>query len=131
MAHFAKVENGLVVDVIVASQEVIDSGDFGDPSLWLQCSYNTHGGVHYGANGEPDGLPALRLNYPAIGWDYNATIDGFTPPQPYPSWVLNVDTGLYDPPTPQPDCPYPNNNYVWDESAWTESGDGWVLRYPI
>lgn len=131
MAHFAKVENGLVVDVIVASQEVINSGEFGDPSIWIQCSYNTHGGVHYGADGKPDGLPALRKNYPSIGWDYNASLDAFVPPKPYPSWVLNEQTCLYDPPTPQPDCPYPDNNYVWDENAWNETGDGWVLRYPL
>jgi len=130
MAHFAKVENGLVTDVIVVTQEVINSGEFGEPSLWVQCSYNTHGGVHYGADGQPDGLPALRKNYPAIGWDYSTELDAFIPPKPYPSWVLNTQTCLYDPPTPQPECPYPDNEYVWDETAWDETGNGWVLRYP-
>jgi hypothetical protein len=39
MSHFAKVENGIVVNVIVAEQDVIDSGIFGHG--WVQTSYNT------------------------------------------------------------------------------------------
>jgi len=31
MAHFAKIENGIVAQVIVAEQDVIDSGLFGSP----------------------------------------------------------------------------------------------------
>jgi hypothetical protein len=42
MAHFAKVENGIVTQVIVAGQDVIDSNIFGEG--WVQTSYNTHGG---------------------------------------------------------------------------------------
>ncbi|CAB4205386.1 hypothetical protein UFOVP1403_88, partial [uncultured Caudovirales phage] len=44
MAHFAQVENGIVMQVIVADQDVIDSGAFG--SGWVQTSYNTYGGQH-------------------------------------------------------------------------------------
>ena len=54
MTHFAKVKNGIVTQVIVAEQDVIDSGLFGDG--WVQTSYNTHGGQH------PEGRP-LRKNY--------------------------------------------------------------------
>ena len=46
MAHFAKVENGIVSQVIVAEQDFINSGAVGDPSSWVQTSYNTHAGVH-------------------------------------------------------------------------------------
>ncbi len=42
MAHFAQVENGIVTQVIVAEQDVIDSGMFG--TGWVQTSYNTRGG---------------------------------------------------------------------------------------
>ncbi len=48
LSHFAKVENGLVTQVIVAEQDVIDSGIFGHG--WVQTSYNTHGGVHANGN---------------------------------------------------------------------------------
>jgi hypothetical protein len=50
MSHFAKVENGIVTSVIVAEQEFINSGVVGDPSLWIQTSYNTRGGIHYQPN---------------------------------------------------------------------------------
>jgi len=47
MAHFAKIdENNKVTQVIVAEQDVINTGLFGDPASWIQTSYNTHGGVH-------------------------------------------------------------------------------------
>ena len=48
MAHYAKIENGIVTQVIVAEQDFIDSGVAGDPSTWIQTSYNTHAGVHAG-----------------------------------------------------------------------------------
>lgn len=112
MAHFAKVENGIVTEVLVIEQDVIDTGAFGDPSLWVQTSYNTHGGVH------PEGRP-LRKNYAGIGYTYDAERDAFIPPQPFPSWTLNEDTCLWDAPTAKPDD---GKLYHWDEAtlAWVE-----------
>jgi hypothetical protein len=121
MSHFAKVENGIVKEVIVADQEFIDSGVLGDPSLWVQTSYNTRGGVHYGQDGQPDGGVALRMNYAGIGYNYNGT--GFYAPQPYPSWSLDQTTYLWQSPVP-----YPTDGkfYTWDEAtqSWVEVTDG-------
>lgn len=119
MSHFAKVEHSIVTDVIVADQEFIDSGFVGDPLLWLQTSYNTHGGIHYGPDGQPDGGVALRKNYAGIGYTYDATLDAFIPPQPYPSWLLNTQTCLWQAPVP-----YPTDglDYYWDEATLS-----WVL----
>lgn len=116
MAHFAKVENGVVTEVLVISQDEINLGFFGDPSLWIQTSYNTRGGVHYDQNGQPDG-PGLRKNYASIGFAYDPLLDAFIPPKPYPSWLLDTQTCLWDPPVPYPDDGKP---YVWDEDnlAW-------------
>jgi len=44
MSHYAKVENGIVTQVIVAEEDFIQTGALGDPAGWLQTSYNTHGG---------------------------------------------------------------------------------------
>jgi hypothetical protein len=112
MAHFAKVEDGIVTEVLVIDQEVIDTGAFGDPSLWVQTSYNTHGGQH------PEGRP-LRMNYAGIGYTYDAERDAFIPPQPFASWTLNEDTCLWDAPVAQPDD---GKLYRWDEEtlAWVE-----------
>ena len=75
MSHFAEVVNGKVVRVIVAEQDFINSSAVGDASNWIQTSYNTRQGVHYGvaANNEylPDGGTALRGNYAGIGYEYN------------------------------------------------------------
>jgi hypothetical protein len=110
MSHFAQVENGIVTQVIVAEQDVIDSGLFG--SGWIQTSYNTAGGQH------PEGRP-LRKNYAGIGYTYDSDRDAFIPPQPYPSWTLNEETCLWNPPTP---TPTDNKPYMWDEAtlSWVE-----------
>lgn len=114
MAHFAKVENGIVTQVIVVEQDVIDSGLFGDPSQWIQTSYNTRGNVHYGQDGKPDNGVALRGNFAGIGYTYNKKLDAFYPPQPYPSWVLSPKTINWESPVP-----YPNDGkkYQWNEDT--------------
>jgi hypothetical protein len=110
MSHFAKVENGIVTQVIVAEQDVIDSGLFG--TGWVQTSYNTIGGQH------PEGRP-LRKNYAGVGYAYDATRDAFIPPQPFSSWVLSEDTCLWSAPTPMPED---GKIYIWDEptTSWVE-----------
>lgn len=118
--HFAKVENGIVTQVIVVEQSVLDTGAFGPPSSWVQTSYNTYGGQHRDQNGKPDGKPGLRKNYAAIGYHYDAVRDGFYAPQPFPSWTLNPTTFLWEAPTPRPD----NIKYwFWDEAtlSWKET----------
>ena len=105
MAHFAKVENNTVTQVIVAEQSVIDSGLFG--TGWVQTSYSTHGGQH------PDGQP-LRKNYAGIGFTYDPVRDAFIAPQPYLSWILDKATCLWNAPVPMPQN---GKSYYWDEST--------------
>lgn len=111
MGHFAKVENGVVTQVIVAEQEFIDSGAVG--TGWVQTSYNTSGGVHYGSDGKPDGGVPLRKNYAAVGSIYDAGRDAFYAPKPYPSWVLNEHTCWWEAPVPAPT----DGVYKWDEAS--------------
>jgi hypothetical protein len=110
MSHFAKVENGIVTQVIVAGQDVIDSNIFGDG--WVQTSYNTYGGQH------PEGRP-LRKNYAGIGYTYDSQRDAFIPPKPFASWSLDETTCLWNAPTPMPTD---GKVYVWDEptTSWIE-----------
>lgn len=80
MAHWAKVENGIVTQVTVGSNEDHDEGyqwlidNLG--GTWIKTSYNTYGGVH--ATG---GAP-LRKNYAGIGFTYDSTRDAFIAPKP-------------------------------------------------
>jgi hypothetical protein len=117
MAHYAKVENNLVTDVIVADAAFIAA--LPNPELWLQTSYNTRGGIHYGPNGQPDGGDALRKNYAGIGYTYDPVLDAFIPPQPYPSWLLSTETCWWEPPV---SYPTDGKDYVWNETTMS-----WVL----
>jgi len=132
MSYFANVltltnGKGIVSDVIAAEQEFIDSGAVGDASLWWQTSYNTHGNVHYGPDGQPDGGVALRANYAGIGYTLdtnfveNGVIGVFYEPQPYPSWTLDTQTYLWQAPVPYPSTGGP---YEWDEAtqSWIAVG---------
>jgi hypothetical protein len=112
MAHFAKIENGIVTQVIVAEQEFINSGYVGEPTDWVQTSYNTHGNQH------PEGRP-LRGNYASIGYTYDDINDVFYAPQPFPSWTLNNTTWLWEAPIPMPTD---DKAYTWNEStlSWVE-----------
>ena len=111
MSHFAKVENGVVTQVIVAEKDVIDSGLFG--TGWVQTSYNTAGGQH-----KLGGTP-LRKNYAGVGFTYDATRDAFIPPKPFASWLLNEDTCLWNAPVAMPTD---GKSYTWNEetTSWVE-----------
>lgn len=93
MTHFAKVNNGVVVQVIVAEPEFFATFVDTSPGEWIQTSYNTQGGVH--TNG---GTP-LRKNYAGIGFTYDRERDAFIPPQPTPEWILDEETCLWVQPT--------------------------------
>ena len=110
MAHFAKIVDGLVTNVIVAEQDFIDT----QSGTWVQTSYNTYGGVH------SDGGTPLRKNFAAIGYTYDSTADAFYAPRPYASWTLNSGTCQWEPPTARPSDA--TKRYVWNEgsTAWVE-----------
>ena len=114
MSHFAQIDsNNIVTQVLVIEQDVIDTGLFGEPSSFVQTSYNTQGGVH-----KLGGTP-LRKNYAGIGYTYDVSRDAFIPPKPFNSWVLNESTCLYDAPTPMPTD---DKRYSWNEetTSWVE-----------
>ena len=95
MSNYAKVLNGLVLEVIVADASFFDTFVDTSPGTWLQTSYNTRGNVHYGQNGQPDGLPPLRGNYAGIGFTYDSVNDVFYAPDPGAGWVLDDQTWLW------------------------------------
>ena len=113
MAHYAKVVDGKVTQVIVAEADFFDTFVDSSPGAWIQTSYNTHGGVH--KNG---GTP-LRKNYAGVGYSYDAAKDAFIPPQPYASWTLDDATCLWNAPVAMPTD---GKAYEWDEAttSWKE-----------
>ena len=107
MAHFAKVLKGKVVEVIVAELDFFDTFIDNTPGRWIQTSYNTRGGVHI-LGGTP-----LRKNYAGIGFTYDEIKDVFIEPQPFPSWILDEETCLWNAPTERPTEGGP---CIWDET---------------
>ena len=119
MSHFAKVTDGKVTQVIVAEKEFFDTYVDSTPGEWIQTSYNTRGGVHYGQDGKPDGGVALRGNYAGIGYTYDRTNDVFYPAQPFPSWTISAPNWTWEAPVAMPTD---GKRYAWDEAttSWKE-----------
>jgi len=111
MAHFARIdENNVVLRVVVvdnkdtADANGVEKEHIGAAFLesvlggtWKQTSYNGN----------------IRKNYAGIGYTYDADIDAFVAPKPYPSWVLDADA-QWQAPVPMPDD---GEMYSWDEDA--------------
>ena len=108
MAHYAKVEDGVVTQVIVADNKEWCETNLG--GTWVQTSYNTIGNQH------PEGRP-LNKNYAGIGYTWDGT--GFAAPQPYASWTKDSDTYLWEAPVAMPTD---DKMYRWDEEtiSWIE-----------
>lgn len=119
MGHFAKVLDGKVVNMIAAELDFFDTFVDSSPGQWIQTSYNTRGNVHYAPNSsEPDGGVALRGNYAGIGYTYDAMNDVFYAPKPFPSWVLNQTTWLWETPVS-----YPDDGKIY---SWNEETTNWI-----
>lgn len=106
MSHFAKIENDIVVEVIVAEQDFIDTLD----GEWIQTSYNTYNNQHT-LGGTP-----LRGNFASIGFVYDRTNDVFYPQKPYNSWTLDTSTWNWVSPIPMP-SDFETVRYEWDEDT--------------
>ena len=126
MAHYAKVLDGKVINVIVAEKEFFDTFVDDTPGEWIQTSYNTRGGIHYQPNTNTpsdDQSKARRKNYAGFGYTYDKDKDAFIPPQPYASWTLNETTCLWEPPITKPTT----GLYKWDEELYqSDNTKGWV-----
>ena len=116
MSHYAKVNNGIVQQVIVAEPEFFTTFVDSSPGTWVQTSYNTHGGQH------PQGKP-MRKNFAGLGYTYDAGRDAFISPRPFASWILTEDTCLWNAPIPMPTDGTP---YTWDESLGT-----WIVSRSV
>ena len=103
MAHFAKLNNNIVTEVIVSEQDFINSGAVGDSFLWVQTSYNGN----------------FRKNFAGVGDTYDKTRDAFIATKPFPSWTLDETTCRWISPVAYPDD---SKMYEWNEDTtnWTE-----------
>ena len=137
MGHYAKVNQGKVVKVIVAEASFFNNFVDDSPGTWIQTSYNTRGGIHYQPNSNvtsSDQSKALRGNYAGIGYEYDSSVDAFFHPQPFSSWTKNTSSFSYEAPIDYPSGDATGSytgSYSWSESAYiADSGDpkteGWI-----
>lgn len=121
MAHYAVLdENNVVVQVFVGKNENDGDTDWEAYYNAKRTSYNTFRGIHYDkSTGLPseDQSKAFRKNFAGIGYSYIEEIDGFVPPKPFPSWLLDEQTGTWYPPVP-----IPSNDGTWQ---WNEDTLDW------
>ena len=141
MAHYAKVNQGIVENIIVAEPEFFDDYVDTSPGDWIKTSYNTRGGVHYQVDSDgiqryttqsADQSKALRKNYAEIGGTYDSENDAFIPVKRYRTWVLNKTTFIWEPPIPAPTITG-NEVYDWFDDVYEADTNnpktqGWVLR---
>ena len=116
--HFANVQNSIVVNTLVADQDFINK--LTDANNWIETDANTYGNVHYTitftSNNKimiaDSGIP-FRGNYGYIGCTYDTLNDVFYEQSPFPSWILNKSTWLWESPIPKPK----DGIYRWEESS--------------
>lgn len=107
MAHFARIENNLVTEVLVVHNDLEHRGadflanDLGLGGTWVQTSYNNN----------------FRKQYAGIGYTYDPVADVFVAPQPFLSWSLDANHD-WQPPTPRPQEGF----WSWNEEtlSWDE-----------
>jgi hypothetical protein len=110
MAHYAFLDDNNIVTEVIAGIDETELIEGLDPETW----YGNFRGqpckrTSYNAN--------IRKNYAGIGFSYDAELDAFIPPKPYPSWLLDEATAQWQAPLPMPE-----GNYSWDEDSvsWLE-----------
>ena len=126
MGHYALLNNDNFVKQVITgggeSDDLMFEKLYGDlhNCIAKRTSYNTRGGVHY-TNGiqSQNQSKAFRKNYAGIGYYYDSIRDAFIPPKPFPSWILEEFSCLWQSP-----IPYPNDGkmYEWNEEIgnWEE-----------
>lgn len=122
MKNYAKIENGTVVNIIVAGPKFIERQE----GTFVESPKGLHGGVYYDRQtrrpAEDQSIVQndeayARKNSANIGYTYDSERDAFIPPKPFNSWVLNEDSCLWGAPIAYPDD---GEAYVWDEptTSW-------------
>ena len=148
MAHFAKIGlNSKVLTVLTCGNRDMLNGDGVEDEkvgqqylekhnnwpreMWIQTSYNTHGGKHYDPETgqlSADQSKALRGNYAGIGaiWDEDNNI--FRAKKPYESWVLNVEKARWQSPIGDEPALTPEQVAARHWYRWNEADQSWDLR---
>lgn len=148
MAHFAKLNNNEVIDIVVVNNNELIVDDieieeigvnflislFNHP-YWKQTSYNTRGGIHYLPDSNTPSSTqekAIRWAYAKIGMIYEPLRDIFIHKKPYPSWNLNEETYTWESPISIPNKDFiPTEFKAYNHYIWNEDILNWELIKPF
>ena len=111
MAHFARLENNKVVQVIVVSnQDILDENGQESEQKGIDFCSNLLGGTwkQTSYNGK------IRKNYAGFDYTYDETLDAFIPPKPFASWILDEEVCQWKAPV---DYPTDGEMYLWNEDT--------------
>lgn len=144
MAHFARIENNNVIEILVVANEQEHRGqdflanDLGLGGEWLQTSYNTRCGIYIDPElNRPadDQSKAFRGNFAQPGYSYDPVLDAFIPPKPFESWILNETSYWWEAPVAKP---VSDGLVRWDEPSvqwvihvWDEETQTWNPPIPV
>jgi len=126
MAHYALLDENNIVTQVITGIDETELIEGLDPETWYgnfhgkickRTSYNTRFGIHL-LDKEP-----FRKNYAGIGLIYDAEKDAFYAPKPYPSWILDEDTCVWEAPVSKPD----DGLFYY----WSEETQNWIVSEPI
>ena len=115
MPYFAKIDNGIVSNVIVADNAFITDQD----GMWIECFEQSEDCCNGTSNTHPRG------NMASVGYSYDVLLDAFIPPKPYPSWVFNQEMVRWEAPLPPPEDDMSCTDDMCMCAVWVEDSQSW------
>jgi hypothetical protein len=115
MPYFAKIDNGIVSNVIVADNAFITDQD----GMWIECFEQSEDCCNGTSNTHPRG------NMASVGYSYDVLLDAFIPPKPYPSWVFNQEMVRWEAPVPPPEDDMSCTDDMCMCAVWVEDSQSW------
>lgn len=126
MAHFAELnENNEVIYVcFIRNDDIMDENGNEVEQIGIN-----HLKLHHGSERrwvQTSMSRSFRKNWGGIGYIYREDLDAFIPPKPYPSWILNMETYIWDPPITMPELTEEQENSCY--CAWDEENLKWNIE---
>ena len=125
MAHFAQLdENNMVIWITCLDNSIVtDENGIEQESLGIQHIHNTIPGAENYTWKQCSYNNNFRGRYPASKSVYIESLDIFTNPKPFDSWIFNTNILEWEPPIPKPEISITENEFVYH--IWNEETVSW------
>ena len=128
-------------DIIAIEQEIQNKLEEKNNIPKIEVDNTVYWEAYYGETKRTSYNSNIRKNFAGKGMIYDPVRDAFYAEQPYPSWTLNEETYIWEPPTPKPEGEYnwkedttewvdyayinPDNNQPYPSWVWDTTNGGW------